>query len=153
MKYRINNYTDLVSAFKRCKEEDLSIPHVLTFKEGKEKRKDVQNRLLYHWIGEINEQTKEGVDYIRGYFKWTYGCPILAAEDEEFNALYDALMDGYTYEEAIKLMGTNIVQVSSKMSVKQMSEYLTHIRDYGNERGLRLTTNEDQAFEALVASM
>lgn len=149
----ITSLDDLVKAFGELKTVDLTKPHTLTFKEGKPRRRDLLNRLQHHWLAELAEQTGYGKEYWRGYCKWEFGCPILARDDEWFQAnIHDQFMCTYTYEEIIDIMGTNVISVTSEMSDKQMSEYLTDVRNHANSQGYRLTDKNDMFFEALYGA-
>ena len=140
----INNYDDLVACFKECKSEGFKTKHVLTYKEGEEQRRDKQNRLYYHWLRQIAYQSENSEEYERGYYKWTYGCPILAEEDEWFNEnVYLKLMDTYTYEEIIDVMGKETINVTSLMTVKQMNRYIMEMKADAEKREIVLTDLDD----------
>lgn len=150
MEFIIKNKADLDKAILRASEQDLSLGWLLVFKQHEERRRDAQNRLINVFYSQIAKQSGNGVEYERGYYKWTYGCPILAKEDVIFNSVYCALMERYTYEEVIKIMGTDIVRVSSEMTVKQCAEYLTQIKENAESRGFTVTSNEDEYFKSLL---
>ena len=150
MEFRIANQQDLDKAFKQASKEDLSLGWLLVFKQHQERRRDAQNRLVNVFYSQIAKQSGHGVDYERGYYKWTYGCPILARDDVIFNSIWCSLKERYTYEECIAIMATDHIRVSSEMTVKQCAEYLTEIKNNAESRGIILTSNEDEYLNSLL---
>lgn len=157
--YRITTYDSLVLAFR-----EISQFRVESERNGKkalklsvagetEARKLSQNRLYYKWLCEISNQSGNGVAYERGFYKWEIGCMILARDDAWFGEnIYEKLKESYSYEQAIDVMSKSVIQVSSLMSVKQMSEYLNLINESCIERGINVTTTDDMYFEAVYGA-
>lgn len=73
-------------------------PWVFSAEPYKKDRSLAQNRLLNKWLAEIGKQSHQGFSYERGFYKFTYGCPILCRDNEDFNELYMHLVEMYTYE-------------------------------------------------------
>ena len=106
----------------------------------KPNRSAAQRRLTYMWYAEIGKHTGNGKDYERNFCKWTYGCPILIANDNpkrNFTPFYEKLINTYTYEERIEAMA--FVEVTSLFKVGENVEYLNHIDMYAQELGCKLT--------------
>ncbi len=135
---------------ERAKQVDLSKrPWVFTADHYKPDRSKAQNRLLNKWYAEIGKQSGNGFSYERGYYKLTYGCPILCEANERFNALYVSLAEIKTYEEMLILFSDDSINVSSIMNIKQFTRYLNEIEQHASERGIRLSHPEDYYNEAM----
>jgi len=136
--------------FNKAKEVDLSKKAwVFSAEPFKPDRSLAQNNLLNKWYTEIGRQSKQGFKYERGYYKLNTGCQLLAASNKDFSKLYVKLIETYTYEELLEIMGTDIIKVSSLMGVKLFAEYLNEIENSANERGFYLTHPDDCYFEAM----
>jgi len=149
----ITSLNDLVSAFGECKQVDFPGTYTLTFEKGKEKRRSLLNRLYYHWLGELSAQTEYGKEYWRGHCKWDIACPILARDDRWFNEnIYEPFMENYSYEQVIAIMGTEAIAVTRLMNNKQMSEYLTDLRNKYESEEFVLTDSSDEMMNALYGA-
>jgi len=149
----ITSLNDLISAFGECKQVDFPGTYTLTFERGKEKRRSLLNRLQYHWFGELATQSGYGKEYWRGICKWEFACPILARDDPWFNeTIYEPFMETYTYEQIIDIMGTEAIAVTRLMDNKQMSEYLTDLRNKYESEGFVLTDKNDEMMSALYGA-
>jgi len=108
------------------------------------KRSTAMNSLLYAWYTAIEKQTGEGIAYTRGWFKWTYGVPILLARGEpEFDNLINAIVNSMQYEQIIELFGTEKIVVSSIMKVPEMLDYLTAIEHFCFDKHIPLARHDD----------
>ena len=144
----LNNCKKIQSLIVSLFNQEGDKKYVIVIKEGEDNRSNKQNRLLYLWIKEIDDQTKEGKQYIRNYLKFTFGCEIVAMDDEVFSEFYTKLVSTYTYEQCVESM--EFVEVSSRMKVKQFASYLSDIENYAASRDLHLTHPDDLYFEALM---
>jgi len=124
-------------------------PHVMIIKPYKKDRRAIQNRLMWHWYKELEQQSdRHGMskDDLVCYNKYHIGVPILA-RDPEFSEVWDS-MRFLSYEQKLKAM--KFIPVTSIMNIKQMTEYLTDFKIYWNQKGCELTTSQDLYFaEAL----
>lgn len=84
-----------------------------------------QNALSHKWYQELATQRPERTAAgWKRFCKLEYGCPILC-EDEEFAAWYAKVISPLPYEDQITAM--KYVDVTSIMSIKQMSQYMNNI--------------------------
>ena len=99
----------------------------VTIKTGKDRSLD-QNAILHAWITQIaNELREQTAAQIKAECKLTIGVPILRAEDEEFRQFYDKSIRLMTYED--KLAAMSFLPVTSLMTVKQLSQFLTGMQE------------------------
>ena len=124
-------------------------PYMVDAKKYKKDRSAAQRRLQFLWYTALGKHTGEGKIYTANYCKWHFGCPIVAENDEQFNAFYCHMIDNYTYEQCVGAM--EYVQVTSKglMDTKQNAEYLNQIDAYGIERGIQLPQPIELYYEAM----
>lgn len=116
-------------------------------------RSGKQNRLFRRWLIEIQVQTEqETVEWWRGYCKLHIGVPILRHEDAEFCAGYDKTVKPLPYERKIECMMEPIAMpVTSRMTTKQMTQFLDDMHRHFAEQGIILTIPEDLRFDGLNA--
>ena len=87
------------------------------------KRSLDQNALSHAWYQQIADELREYKPHeIKRANKLHHGVPILRAEDEEFRAVYDAVIRPLAYEQ--KLLAMDILPVTSRMTKAQLSAYL-----------------------------
>ena len=99
----------------------------LDVKTGKDRSLD-QNAILHAWIAQIaNELREQTAAQIKAECKLVYGVPILRSEDEEFREFYDRAIKWMTYEQKLDAMA--FVPVTSIMTVKQLSQFLTGMQE------------------------
>ena len=68
--------------------------------------------------------------------------PILRAEDEEFREAYDAVIrKTLRYDQ--KLVAMDMLPVTSRMTTKQISQYMQDVQDHYRERGVQLEFPKD----------
>jgi hypothetical protein len=111
------------------------------------KRSTEQNALQWRWMQEIAEQRGDvTAQEVQAECKLTIGIPILRRDDMAFREQYDATVKGLTYEQKLLVMQPPIeFPVTSRMTVKQKTEYLDAVFRQWTERGFVLTTPEDRA--------
>jgi len=112
-----------------------------------EKRKLKQNRLAFKWYKERAEFFKNTPDYEHRFCKYTYGIPILCAEDDQFATDYELTVQMLSYESRLRAM--KHFDVTSLMGVKQFSEYLHTIEIESAKEGCILT-HPDEYMDALM---
>lgn len=112
---------------------------------AKDNRSDAQNRMIHKWFRDIEQQVEGESFYdIKAYCNLTYGRPILARDDPEWDAVFGFLFDVLTMEKKLKAVRKLDVPFTRRMSVDQLSEYMDQMmRDY-IEMGIRLTDPELQ---------
>jgi len=108
----------------------------ISIKAGKDRSLD-QNAILHAWINQIATELREQTAAeVKAECKLTIGVPILRAEDEEFRQFYDKSIKLMTYED--KLLAMSFVPVTSLMTVKQLSQFLTGMQETYQKRGVVL---------------
>ena len=114
----------------------------LNIKTGKDRSLD-QNAISHCWYEQVSRELREDTALgVKRYCKLHFGVPILRAEDEEFRAFYDAAIKPHlTCEE--KLQSMDMLPVTSRMSVKQLSQYLEAMQAHYAGRGVLLEFPED----------
>jgi hypothetical protein len=88
-----------------------------------------QNTMKERQVQEIARQIYGNDEtYTRNELKFRVGAPILMKTDESFKFFCDRMRDlNMTHEEKIKMM--EVVSVTSKLTIKQMSEYIEKVFD------------------------
>jgi len=109
----------------------------LNIKTGKDRSLD-QNAISHCWYEQISRELREETALgVKRYCKLHFAVPILRAEDEEFRSFYDhAIKPHLNYEE--KLQAMDMVPVTSRMSVTQLSQYLEAMQVHFAGRGVML---------------
>jgi hypothetical protein len=98
----------------------------LTLVTGRDRSKD-QNSLLHAWLSQISRETGEDTPAgIKAFVKLHFGVPILRAENEEFQAMYDENIKPLNYQQ--KLAIVEYLPVTSIMTVAQCSQLLKDIQ-------------------------
>lgn len=141
----VENAFDLKLLISFLEKQDL--PFTVNVSSGG-RRSVAQNRLIHLWMNEIHDQmpgTFESVEYVRGYCKLHFGVPILRNADEKFRAEYDRVVRPRDYPEKIAFMMEPIaLPVTSRMNVKQLSEYLDAMHLHFASEGVELTIPPDK---------
>lgn len=132
--------------------EKQDLPFTISFAKGGA-RTSKQNRLLHLWIGEIQQQKdEESHEWWRGYCKLELGVPLLRNEDEAFKQAYDTTVKPLPYETKIRCMMEPIAfPVTSRMTTKQMTQFLNEVHRHFAEQGIELSIPPDLRFAGLNA--
>lgn len=118
------------------------LPMTVEITPGKH-RSVKSNRLQRQWMNDIAAQLGESAEYWRGWCKLNIGVGILKAASETFAADYDREVKPLPYEFKLKLMMEPFsFPVTSKMTSKQMTDYLDTIQRDFTARGVELTNPE-----------
>ena len=122
---------------------DMPLPFTVVVKEGMI-RSTPQNDLLWKWNEEIARQRGDmTAQEVHRENKLLVGCPILM-RDPAFKDFVSRL-SGLTYEQKLEAM--DFVGVTSRMTKKEMSEYLDTIHSKFASRGLTLTDPQSLKYE------
>lgn len=106
------------------------------------KRKISKNSLSHTWYKEISEQRlDEPSDYYRRYCKLHFGVPIMRRDSEQFREVYDRLIKPMDYD--VKLKNIFMIQVTSLMDEKQMTEYLNEVQRHFAGQGVVLSSRKE----------
>ena len=118
----------------------LKRPFTAQHRQGVDRSLD-QNALQFLWANETAQQRGDCTfEEVRRDWKLRHGVPILRRDDLEFQQLYDAMLKPLPFAGKLNLMA--YVDVTSKMTVKQMREYLDTVQRECLEQGIRLTDPE-----------
>lgn len=122
-------------------------PATVSFTAG-EKRTTPQNRTIHLWYGEaatlLGDTTEEDV---RAECKLQFGVPILRRDDAAFRLEYDTTFKPLPYELKRKLFKVLDPAITSRMTVKQLKEYMDGMRQHFDEAGIRLTDPDARKYE------
>ena len=103
-----------------------------------------QNRLQRQWMNDIAAQTQgHDAEYWRGYCKLHFGVPIMRADSEAFQQIYDEVIRPLPYEHKLRIMTVPIdLPVTRDMNSKQRTAYLDAVQKHFAEQGIVLTDPE-----------
>lgn len=114
-----------------------------------ENRSKAQNRTIHMWYSEA--ATKLGdttFEDVRAECKLQFGVPILRRDDAAFLLDYDTNFKPFSYEVKRKLFKTLDPAITSRMTVKQLTEYMEAMRKHFAQIGVYLTDPELRKYEA-----
>ena len=121
----------------------LPLPFTVTVTEG-EIRTNPQNDLLWKWNEEIARHRGDMTAMeVHRENKLLIGCPICMRNDA-FKAFVGKLSH-LTYEEKLEAM--DFVPVTSRMTVKEMSEYMDAVHAKFTAKGVRMTDPQMMRYE------
>lgn len=124
------------------------LPFTVTITQGKH-RTTAQNNLQHKWIAEIASQLPDDdVEGWRTYCKLHFGVPILRAENPEFREEYDELIRPLPYERKLQAIRRLDLEVTRRMTTKQLTKYLDDMHRHFTEQGVALTDPEREAIDA-----
>ena len=132
----INNQRELTAIIDHMQHWQIKQPCLLTIKPKKRDRTDAQNAIFAVWARQRSEQTGLTESEERNYCKLTFGVPIMCHHDKfrEFWQHYRSL----SYEDQLKAM--NFVDVTSLMSIDEMTRFLTELEIETHSQGLEIST-------------
>jgi len=115
----------------------LKRPFTVEWRQGKDRSLD-QNALMWKWAVEAALQRGDmQPDEVQREWKLRYGVPILREDSEDFRDIYDKMIRPRSYEDKIEAM--RIIDVTSIMTVKQMTTFLDTVQRECAQQGIRLT--------------
>lgn len=125
----------------------LPLPFSVSIGEG-EKRTLSQNALLHKWFGEIAAQRGDvDAHHVKGECHRKWGLTI-RLRDEAFAYVWKRTGAGLTFEQQRNFLASGVLNVSSAMTTKELTEYMDAMeRDY-RSRGFRLTDPDLRKYEA-----
>ena len=115
----------------------------------KPNRSIAQNRLSFSYYNQLGKATGHGTQYDRNYCKYTFGCPILLADDTdgEFTKFYESIINTLGYEQLIDAM--EFIEVTRLFGVGQFQDYLLQIEQFAFKNQYALLPDEDLRNEAI----
>lgn len=94
-----------------------------------------QNSLLYKIYKAVSvEKGDESATEIKLYCKLKIGSPILGARDSKFRRIFNMAIKPLRYE--LQLEAIDLLPVSSRMTKKELSEYIESIKRFYAEAGI-----------------
>ena len=126
---------------------DVDFGHEVIIREHKEDRSNAQNRISHMWYGEIAAIIGGTAEEVKRECKLLYGCPILIADNETFAEAYKRTVSVLPYEDRLEAM--RYMDVTSIMSVTEMSKYLDEIDKTYSAMGFYLSHPEDLYLRAM----
>lgn len=107
-------------------------------------RSKQQNKTINMWYAqaaaELGDTTAEDV---RAECKLQFGVPILRRDDAVFKAEYDEAFKPLPYEQKRRLFKALEPAVTSRMVVKQLTEFMAEMRMHFDNAGVRLIDPDD----------
>ena len=124
----------------------LPLPFSLTIGDG-DARTLSQNALLHKWFGEVARHFGDrGADLVKGECHHRYGLPI-KRRNEQFAWVWKQTGEKLTYDQQCKYLASGTLNISSGMTVKELTEYMDAMKiDYA-EQGVFLTDPELRGME------
>jgi hypothetical protein len=121
---------------------------VVNIREAEESRTSQQNRTLHMWFGEIARQSDDlDATEIKGMCHRRWGLAI-RLRDPQFAWVWKHSGENLNYEQQCSLLASGVLNVSSGMTMKELSEYLDGMSRYFRSNGYRLTDPEVKKYEA-----
>ncbi len=121
----------------------LKLPFTGQHKQGADRSLD-QNALQFLWANETAQQRGDCTfEEVRREWKLRYGVPILRRDEEAFREKYDKHIRPLPYAEKVAFM--DMIDVTSIMTVKQMTEFLDTVQRETLQQGIRLTDPETRS--------
>ena len=117
---------------------NLPVPFTVTVREGKVRSLD-QNALLHRWYHEISAQRGDiSASEAKGQCHHRYGLPI-RLRDAQFAWLWKHSAARLDYEKRCAVLASGQFQISSKMTTKELTEYMRAMESDFVSRGFHLT--------------
>jgi len=121
----------------------LTLPVTVIIKKGKI-RTNEQNALLHKWYGEIARQLGDrDAIQVKGECHHAFALPI-KRRDPQFNWIWQRTGEGLAYEQQCRLLASGVLNVSSTMTVPELSEYMDAMSRHYRAEGVKLTDPEEQ---------
>lgn len=110
-------------------------------------RSTAQNRLYWMWLGQIERKNGTDKDQLHYEFKKRFLIYIYRRDDQEFAEMCDSIAKVKQSEpDEYETIGKQVIRLCSttKLSVKQMTEYLNYVRDFAvTQLNVFLTVPDD----------
>lgn len=145
----LNEPADLVRYMGFLSEQ----PFPMTVSHAKgAKRTNPQNKTIHMWYGEaatkLGDTTAEDV---RAECKLQFGVPILRRDNAAFLLEYDSTFKPLPYDRKRAIFKALDPAITSRMNVKQLTEYMEAMRQHFAQGGIYLTDPELRKYEGMQA--
>lgn len=127
--------------------EAAPVDAVVNIRESKESRTAQQNRTLHMWYGEIAKHN-EDLDAleVKGMCHRKWGLTI-KTRCPQWAWVWERTGAKMPYEKQCKLLASGVLNVSSSMTVDELSEYLEAMGRHFRSEGVPLTDPELRKYE------
>src|SRR5690606_24596912 len=136
--YMHTNYTQAINDGK---------PLRVVIDRKQDDRSTAQNRLTRMWLGQIEQKTGQDTDSLHDELKQRVLIYIYRRDDQEFAETCNAIAMLKQNEcEEYRVIAEQVIRLCSttKLSVKQMTEYLNYVHDFAVVKlGVHLTVPDD----------
>lgn len=132
------NYTQAINEGK---------PLRVVIDQKQDDRSTAQNRLYWMWLGQIERKNGTDKDELHYEFKKKFLIYIYRRDDQDFAEMCHAIAKVKQSEpDEYETIGKQVIRLCSttKLSVKQMTEYLNYVHDFAvTQLGVHLTVPDD----------
>ncbi|WP_436916915.1 recombination protein NinB [Acinetobacter schindleri] len=136
--YMHTNYTQAIESGK---------PLRVVIDQKQDDRSTAQNRLYWMWLGQIERKTGQDKDSLHYEFKKKFLIYIYRRDDQEFAETCNAIAMLKQNEcEEYRVIAEQVIRLCSttKLSIKQMTEYLNYVHDFAvTQLHVHLTVPDD----------
>lgn len=136
--YMHTNYTQAINEGK---------PLRVVIDQKQDDRSTAQNRLYWMWLGQIERKNGTDKDQLHYEFKKKFLIYIYRRDDQDFAEMCHAIAKVKQSEpDEYETIGKQVIRLCSttKLSVKQMTEYLNYVHDFAVVKlGVHLTVPDD----------
>jgi len=121
--YMHTNYTQAINEGKP----------LVVIDQKQDYRSTAQNRLYWMWLGQIEKKNGTHKDQLHYEFKKRFLIYIYRRDDQDFAEMCDSIAKVKQSEpDEYETIGKQVIRLCSttKLSVKQMTEYLNYVHDF-----------------------
>ena len=118
--------------------------------ETKEARTSAQNRTIHMWFGQVAKHSGDwDATEVKGFCHRQWGLPI-KMRCAQFSWIWERTGSKMPYEKQCKLLASGVLNVSSSMSVEELSEYMEAMSRHYRSEGVYLTDPEAAKYEGVL---
>lgn len=110
------------------------------------RRSQQQSRTAEKWYSQIGAETGQLPIQVKGECKLMYGLPIMQTENAAWVAEWEPIYGPFDYKGRLKLF--EIIPLTSKLTTKQMSNYMDAVQGVYRAMGIPLIDPEALKYEA-----
>lgn len=139
----------LSSDFNRSQAKSIidKAPHNAVVKVSEATRTNDQNSTIHMWFGEIARQLGDvDSNEVKGQCHRRWGLSI-RLRDPQFAWVWRHSGASLNYEQQCSLLASGVLNVSSGMTVKELSEYMDSMARQYRSQGLTLTDPKPQQYQ------
>lgn len=104
-----------------------------------------QNRLLHRWFADVARSVGDQSEAeVKAECNLTYGRPILARDDPEWEIAFGYIFDNLSHAAKLKAIRVLDVPFTRRMKSKQLREYMDQMRRDFADAGIHLTDPEER---------